>query len=415
VRNLSLSVERGTIVSVIGPKRRRARPPCWPALMGLLPAKGEVAYLGLRAGALTVEERVARGLILVPERRELFAAMSVADNLELGGFQRALSGERGWRVTLDEIYERFPRLGERRAQLAGTLSGGERQMLAMGRALMGKPKLLMLDEPSLGLAPLMVREIFNIVGACARAASRSCWSSRTRGPRCRFPITAYVLETGDLRSRAEAELRRTAVAATSGSAWRSPGADACPGHRLIPERALQCGSSKGIPLTDLSVPPVNSILLAEARHLLLEPCGARRQRALRRPRVDPHARLSDFADLYFQYSRMESWSPRRRHRQSGLVQHRRGRGHPCRARREAGFRIFRRHLARGTRRSRRRPRGPLVGRASPRSAALSPSRRRPFPLRTRRSGRLAAGRGQGRAAGAPRAHGEETRLARRAR
>ena len=116
----------------------------------------------------TVEQRVARGLILVPERRELFAAMSVADNLELGGFQRARSGERGWRATLDEVYARFPRLGERREQLAGTLSGGERQMLAMGRALMGKPKLLMLDEPSLGLAPLMVREIFNIVVGSAR-------------------------------------------------------------------------------------------------------------------------------------------------------------------------------------------------------------------------------------------------------
>src|SRR6185369_13041327 len=165
---ISLSVAGGTIVSVIGPNGA-GKTTLLAALMGLLPAKGELAYLGASARTLTVEQRVARGLILVPERRELFAAMSVADNLELGGFQRAMARERGWRSTQDEIYERFPRLGERREQLAGTLSGGERQMLAMGRALMGKPKLLMLDEPSLGLAPLMVREIFNIV-ADLRAA-----------------------------------------------------------------------------------------------------------------------------------------------------------------------------------------------------------------------------------------------------
>ena len=147
---------------------------------------------------LTVEQRVARGLILVPERRELFAAMSVADNLELGGFQRARSGERGWRVTLDEIYARFPRLGERRDQLAGTLSGGERQMLAMGRALMGKPKLLMLDEPSLGLAPLMVREIFNIVAALRAAGVAILLVEQNARAALQISDYGYVLETGEL-------------------------------------------------------------------------------------------------------------------------------------------------------------------------------------------------------------------------
>jgi branched-chain amino acid transport system ATP-binding protein len=132
VRNISLNVQRGTIVSVIGPNGA-GKTTLLAALMGLLPAKGELAYLGASARTLSVEQRVARGLILVPERRELFAAMSVADNLELGGFQRAMLRERGWRSTQDEIYERFPRLKERREQLAGTLSGGERQMLAMGR------------------------------------------------------------------------------------------------------------------------------------------------------------------------------------------------------------------------------------------------------------------------------------------
>src|SRR5262252_4605838 len=154
VHDLSLAVAPGTIVSVIGPNGA-GKTTLLAALMGLLPARGEIAYLGAPATRLTVEQRVARGLVLVPERRELFAAMSVADNLELGGFQRARSGERNWRTTREDVYRRFPRLEERRDQLAGTLSGGERQMLAMGRALMSKPRLLMLDEPSLGLAPLI--------------------------------------------------------------------------------------------------------------------------------------------------------------------------------------------------------------------------------------------------------------------
>ena len=197
VRGISLEVARGTIVSVIGPNGA-GKTTLLAALMGLLPAKGELAYLGSPAGTLTVEQRVAQGLILVPERRELFAAMSVADNLELGGFQRARSRERGWRSTLDDVYERFPRLRERRDQLAGTLSGGERQMLAMGRALMGKPKLLMLDEPSLGLAPLMVREIFNIVSALRASGVAILLVEQNARAALQVSDYGYVLETGEL-------------------------------------------------------------------------------------------------------------------------------------------------------------------------------------------------------------------------
>ena len=197
VHDISLTVARGSIVTVIGPNGA-GKTTLLAALMGLLPSRGELSYLGTPAAALSVEQRVARGFILVPERRELFAAMSVADNLELGGFQRARSGERGWRDTQAEVYQRFPRLRERRDQLAGTLSGGERQMLAMGRALMGKPKLLMLDEPSLGLAPLMVREIFTIIAELHASGVSILLVEQNARAALQVSDYGYVLETGEV-------------------------------------------------------------------------------------------------------------------------------------------------------------------------------------------------------------------------
>ncbi len=197
VHDVSLSVAPGTIVSVIGPNGA-GKTTLLAAVMGLLPARGDIAYLGGPAAALTVEQRVARGLILVPERRELFAAMSVADNLELGAFHRARGGDRSWKETLVQVYQRFPRLSERRDQLAGTLSGGERQMLAMGRALMAGPKLLMLDEPSLGLAPLFVREIFSIISALRAAGVSILLIEQNARAALQVSDYGYVLETGEL-------------------------------------------------------------------------------------------------------------------------------------------------------------------------------------------------------------------------
>jgi branched-chain amino acid transport system ATP-binding protein len=166
--------------------------------MGLLPAHGEIRYLGESVSGTDVEARVARGLVLVPEKRELFASMTVADNLALGAFARRREGEAATRRTLEEVYQRFPRLLERRGQLAGTLSGGERQMLALGRALMGRPKLLMLDEPSLGLAPLIVREIFSIIVALRQSGVSILLVEQNARAALQVSDHGYVLETGEL-------------------------------------------------------------------------------------------------------------------------------------------------------------------------------------------------------------------------
>ena len=197
VHGVSVSCGEGRIVTVIGPNGA-GKTTLLAAIMGLMPSQGEVRYLGESLAGLEVEQRVARGLVLVPEKRELFASMSVADNLALGAFARRREGEASTRRTLDEVYHRFPRLLERRAQLAGTLSGGERQMLALGRALMGRPKLLMLDEPSLGLAPLVVREIFSIIVALRETGVSILLVEQNARAALQVSDDGYVLETGEL-------------------------------------------------------------------------------------------------------------------------------------------------------------------------------------------------------------------------
>jgi branched-chain amino acid transport system ATP-binding protein len=134
----------------------------------------------------------------VPERRELFGSMSVADNLELGAFRQARSGNRQWREQLDVVFELFPRLKERRLQQAGTLSGGERQMLAVGRALMSRPSVLMLDEPSLGLAPLVVKEIFVTIEALRKTGVTTLLVEQNARAALDAADYGYVLEMGEI-------------------------------------------------------------------------------------------------------------------------------------------------------------------------------------------------------------------------
>jgi branched-chain amino acid transport system ATP-binding protein len=161
LHGVTLSVAEGQMVAIVGPNGA-GKTTLMGAVMGLLPRRGGVVrYLGAPAGS--TETMVASGATLVPEQRALFTDMSVEENLHLGFYPRRRAGERNMVPTMREVFSIFPRLEERRRQLAATLSGGERQMLALGRALMSRPRLLLLDEPSLGLAPMLVREIFRVL------------------------------------------------------------------------------------------------------------------------------------------------------------------------------------------------------------------------------------------------------------
>jgi branched-chain amino acid transport system ATP-binding protein len=211
LHNGKLQVAAGQIVSVIGPNGA-GKSTLLNAIMGALPqsghAKGVIRYMGDDVSALAIERRVSRGMCLVPEKRELFSTMTVEDNLILGAYRRKRAGERDYLDQLGHVFELFPRLKERRKQAAGTLSGGERQMLAVGRALMGKPRLLMLDEPSLGLAPLIVKEIFHIVSALKQTGVATLLIEQNARAALQISDYGYVLETGEFALEGEAESLR---------------------------------------------------------------------------------------------------------------------------------------------------------------------------------------------------------------
>src|SRR5688572_29538556 len=195
LHNVDLEVREGEIVTVIGPNGA-GKTTLLCAAMGLLPSTGALMLHGERIARPSVETMVARGVALVPERRELFGDMSVEDNLLLGGFYQWRKGKRDQRARMEEVFEIFPRLRERKPQLASTLSGGERQMLAIGRALMARPRLLMLDEPSLGLAPLVVREVLRVVSQLRSHGVSVLLVEQNARAALQVADRAYVLEMG---------------------------------------------------------------------------------------------------------------------------------------------------------------------------------------------------------------------------
>ena len=195
VHGASLTVAAGQIVTVIGPNGA-GKTTLLNAIMGVHEGAGSVTLRGEELRGRSVEARVRSGMCLVPEKRELFATLSVADNLRLGAFRHRRDGARAIAAGLAEVYALFPRLAERRDQHAGTLSGGERQMLAMGRALMGRPDVLMLDEPSLGLAPLIVQEIFRIIAGLRSRGCAILLVEQNARAALKVADHGYVLETG---------------------------------------------------------------------------------------------------------------------------------------------------------------------------------------------------------------------------
>jgi branched-chain amino acid transport system ATP-binding protein len=193
LHGVSLSISERQIVAIVGPNGA-GKTTLMHAVMGLLPRTGTVSFMGQAAG--DAGWMVQRGVVLVPETRALFTDMSVEDNLQLGAFARWRQGARDLPRSMADVFGIFPRLAERRQQLAGTLSGGERQMLALGRALMGRPSLLLLDEPSLGLAPKIVADIFRVIEALRDRGIAILLVEQNARAALQMADYGYVLEMG---------------------------------------------------------------------------------------------------------------------------------------------------------------------------------------------------------------------------
>lgn len=192
---LDLKLPQGSVVTVIGPNGA-GKSTTLNALMGILPASGAITFDGRDIIDVPLEERVMAGLALVPEKRELFSTMTVEDNLVLGGWRQKRRGNDQWLEQLERVYTLFPRLKERRDQLAGTMSGGEQQMLAMGRALMARPKVLLLDEPSMGLSPIMVDKIFEVVNDIHKQGVTMLLVEQNASRALAVADRGYVMESG---------------------------------------------------------------------------------------------------------------------------------------------------------------------------------------------------------------------------
>jgi len=196
IEGITLSVEEGEVVSLIG-ANGAGKTTTMRAIAGLLSlSHGSVKFGGDDIGRLRGHERVARGISLVPEGRGIFPAMTVMENLDMGAYAR--DRKSGIAEDLERVFNLFPRLLERKEQSGGTLSGGEQQMLAIGRALMARPKLLLLDEPSMGLAPMFIRQIFAIISQVREQGTTVLLVEQNANQALNLADRAYVLETGQI-------------------------------------------------------------------------------------------------------------------------------------------------------------------------------------------------------------------------
>ena len=196
VRNVDFKVNEGEIVSLIG-ANGAGKSTILKTLSGLIhPSEGEIVYLGENIASTSAKKIVEKGLVQVPEGRHVFPGLTVKENLELGAFLR--KDKEGIQKDMEDVFERFPILKERKDQDAQTLSGGEQHMLAMGRALMSRPKLLLLDEPSMGLAPIFIREIFKIIQEIQKTGTTVLLIEQNAKMALSISNRAYVLETGSV-------------------------------------------------------------------------------------------------------------------------------------------------------------------------------------------------------------------------
>lgn len=195
ITNISFNVNEGEIVTLIG-ANGAGKSTTLNTISGLLRSRtGDISFMGSSVAHMAPNKIVETGLVMVPEGRRIFLGLTVEENLEMGAYTRPNSEIK---ESMEQVFELFPRLKERRTQIGGTLSGGEQQMLAMGRALMAKPKLIMLDEPSMGLAPLLVDLIFEIIGDLHKAGSTILLVEQNAQAALSIADRAYVLETGKI-------------------------------------------------------------------------------------------------------------------------------------------------------------------------------------------------------------------------
>lgn len=206
VRNVSLEVKEGELVTLIG-SNGAGKTTTLNAICGVIPSRGSIRYRGKELNGKGTHNIVKEGIVMVPEGRRVFPKLTVANNLYLGAYTRRLS-----KAELDKeiqaIYELFPRLGERRNQMAGTMSGGEQQMLAIGRALMAKPSLLILDEPSMGLAPIVVKDIFETIRRIKKQGMTILLVEQNATMALSVADRGYVLEHGEIHSEGSAQYLR---------------------------------------------------------------------------------------------------------------------------------------------------------------------------------------------------------------